>query len=45
MRRFAYTNFQISTKFYSKLSYTPCYKLVCGYMGGVTVTEKHRLRE
>jgi hypothetical protein len=29
MRRFAYTNFQITTKLNSKLSYTPCY-MQCG---------------
>jgi hypothetical protein len=28
MRRFAWTNFQISTELNSKLSYTPCYKYV-----------------
>ena len=28
MRRFAWINFQISTKLNSKLSYTPCYVLV-----------------
>jgi hypothetical protein len=30
MRRFACRNFQITTKLYSKLSYTPCY-MQCGF--------------